>query len=105
MFIAAFIRAGLMNNPSVRSSCDRVSDLTTDMRCVQCLCDAAVLIACLKFPPQRTETCASSSTRWPASSPQAVLRWRRRPRRTTEMIPCSRECLVCRALFSVLVHE
>lgn len=84
-----------MNKLSVRcslgSSCDCTSVRWSDMRCVLCLRYAGVLIACLKFPPQRTETCVSSSIRWPRSSLKEVQSWRRRPWRTTETIPCSRE--------------
>lgn len=76
---------------TVRSSAVRDRHACADVSCVQCLHYAGVLIACLKFPPQRTETCGSSSTRWPCLWRKAVPSWRRRPWRTTETIPSSRE--------------
>lgn len=57
---------------------------------VCCIILRGVLIACLKFPPQRMKTSSSSPKRWPCLSLKEERSWRRRSWRTTKTILSSR---------------
>lgn len=57
----------------------------------ECVSYGGILIACLKFPPQRTKSWPRSSTGWLLSLPKAGQNLRGKLWKTTRTIPCSRK--------------